>query len=150
MLWVLIVVLAVTAWLFVNGNVGPKRRRHQAAWDPFREARDDGTSLFQQKAEASLREALEPRGVHLVNYERRPITASSAAVDITAGVSDTSLTIGIYLDGAQISGPGIDERFEDEDAPTPDDLVREFTDKAVALVESHRNPPDAYKGLDLS
>jgi hypothetical protein len=149
MLWVLIVVLAFTAWLFINGNVGPKRRRHEAAWNPFRQVRGDGTSLFQENAETRLREALEPRGVRLVNYERRPITASSAALDITAGISDTPLTIGIYLDGAQISGPGIDERFEDEGAPTPDDLVREFTDKAVALVESHQEASSANKDLDL-
>jgi hypothetical protein len=149
MLWVLIGVVAFTAFLFVNGNVGPKRRRHEAAWNPFRQARADGTSLFQEKAETSLREALEPRGVHLVNYERRPITASSVAVDITARISDTPLTIGIYIDGAWISGPGIDERFEDEGAPTPDDLVREFTDKLVALVESHREAPSANKDLDL-
>jgi len=55
---------------------------------------------------------------------------------ITARVSGTDLVLWIYDDETEISGPGVDDRFESPDYDTSEELISAFTEALVQRVKA--------------
>jgi hypothetical protein len=141
MFWTLAaVVVLVVAWflLRVNGSIGPKRLAHEATWAPARKLNADVVSNFLADAELQLREALQVQGLELQPYQLHRVDSPKRETYVEAGILGTPLTVWIYEDGAQVSGPKVDRRFEDWDANNPSELVDSFVSAAVALAIAHR------------
>jgi hypothetical protein len=82
---------------------------------------------FLDKCEKALVEALDITGRKLLNrtidgYEEKYVHA---------GISDTNLEIYIYIDGAGISGPEVDFRFEWPDYDSESEIINDFIRKTL-------------------
>ena len=97
---------------------------------------DDELTDFQKNCEGRLRERLLQIGKSLENRSTGLVRGLLGATDtpeyyLKARVSNTALTVFIYEDSAEISGPGMDDRFERVEFATPDELAQAFVAKVV-------------------
>ena len=138
-----IVILAVPLAL-VSGLVTTltgERKRHDQAWGPMRGRNADGLTAFQALCERRLVETVEAGGVSLAGRNVKPTTHRGKPMDelwIEWSIEGTPLTIGIYPNGAGIWGEKIDDRFEEWDARTPDELMEIFAERVVRRATESR------------
>jgi hypothetical protein len=117
-------------------------RNHVSAWAGQDVPGASGLSVFQEKCEAAVGALLKTRGLAL--RDRRIIEGGPLATPgspdscVHARLADEPWEIWIHRDQAQLTGAGsASANLEQWDAPTPDQLVREFLDRiARALDES--------------
>jgi hypothetical protein len=138
---ILILGFATAFWAFLrwNGSIGPRYHLHEVAWRPARVVDESGLTPFQRLAESHIREMLSAEGFQLTERVQHDWGPSDRERHVQATIAGTPLTVWIYLDGGGISAPGIDRRFEDWDAATPEDLAKEFAVTAVELARKHRD-----------
>jgi hypothetical protein len=110
-------------------------RDHEAAWQGASTPGPDSLSSFQRECEQRVTEALLRADSMLVG---RNLEIGQKESFLTAMLGATDIRIWIYADGAQLSGPGIDLRFEEWDALTPRELAEEVAAAARELVEKKR------------
>ena len=115
-------------------------REHLEAWSGATTPEQDGFSRFQRECESKLTTFLATVGTQLA--ER---TVKSEKFDekrnenvVFARVDGTGIEIWILSDGAQIGGPGIDERFEEWGSLSPADLTTSFCSAVGELIPKHR------------
>jgi len=94
-------------------------------------------SPFQHDCEGRLSRALQEIGLRLdertVGIVRGLVFATDAPESyVEARIAGTELKVFIYEDGAEISGGGIDDRFEQADYDSLDELATAFVARAVA------------------
>lgn len=107
-------------------------RHHKAAWDGMLTPEANGLSRFQAACESALTATLATRQRTLIE---RSIGGSATEPYVTARVSDSLLTVWIYLDQANVEGPGLDARYEQWDARTPQELIDQFCARVVRQLE---------------
>ena len=103
----------------------------------------DGLTPFQVLCERRVLEAVGAVGVKLAGREVSSTTYGGTSIDETLSITvpdyqivkwsidGTPLSIGIYPDGAGIWGPKLDDRFEEWDARTPEELIDYVCEYAV-------------------
>jgi len=126
-----IVILAVPLAL-VSGLVTTltgERKRHEQAWQPMRVHDSAGLTAFQVLCEQRLAEAIKTTGRKVQPMTDRGKPMLELWIELS--IEGTPLTMGVYPDGAGIWGPKIDDRFEEWDARTPDELIEIICRHAV-------------------
>jgi hypothetical protein len=116
-------------------------RRHDEAWAPMRGRNAEGLTAFQVLCERKLIETVEAAGANLSGRKVNPITHRGKPTDelcIEWSIEGTALRIGIYPDGGGIWGETIDDRLEEWDARTPDDLIEILCAYAVRRATEFR------------
>jgi len=97
-------------------------RSHRIAWKGASSLTANGLSHFQVQCESAIAAALATSGRSLTN---RVVHAGSEPY-VSASISASSLRVWIYVDQANLDGPGIDNRFEEWDAISPAALIDDF------------------------
>lgn len=92
---------------------------------------------FQRDCEGLLTHALQEIGIRLDDRTVGVLRGLVAATDspepyLEARIAGTGLKVFIYEDGAEISGGGIDDRFERADYASMDELAKAFVARAVS------------------
>jgi hypothetical protein len=140
MFWfALIALILFVAFLRWNGSIGPRHSAHEAMWAPARAVDGTGLSRFQRLAESEIATSLSLDGFTLIERVQHSASTASGESYVEAKISNTPLTVWIYIDGGGISGPNVDERFEDWDADSPEALAHELATTAAALARRHRD-----------
>jgi hypothetical protein len=141
MLWILTPLIAgVVVWglLRANGSIDPKAEAHDAAWAPAKIFNEDRVTPFLMDAESTLREALGKLGLDLSPYTFHRAGLSEDGSYVEAGITETPLTVWLYVDGGQISTPEFYVSFEEWDAETPKELVDKIVAKTIELAIKYR------------
>jgi hypothetical protein len=137
------IVLVIALVLWWTRRTRGEQRAHETVWQPAREVDgQSGLSRFQQLAEKQVSSALAEKNLQLIYRLHRRSAELGDAPYVKASISGTSLEIWIYVDGGSVSGPGVDRRFEDWDARTPEELAERLADTAVAEAMKALTPPN--------
>ena len=139
MFWLaLTFLILIVAFLRWNGSIGPRHSAHESVWAPARVVDASGLSHFQRLAESEIVTALTADSFRLTERFHHNAGHADKGPFLEAKISDTPLTVWIYIDGGGISGPNVDRRFEDWDAASPELLASELASTAVTLARQHR------------
>jgi hypothetical protein len=87
---------------------------------------------FQERCEAQLLQRLKDVGRYLVNRE----ILGTRERYVHASVNGSDLEVWIYEDEAQVSAPGLDDRFEAADFVTDQQLIDAFIDDVASAIAS--------------
>jgi hypothetical protein len=140
MFWLaLILLIVIVAFLRWNGSIGPRNSAHERIRAPARTVDATRLSQFQRLAEAELATKLAADGFQLIERIHHNALPPSREPYLEAKIGGTPLTVWIYLDGGNVSGPSVDRRFEDWDAESPEELASNFASTAAALARQHRD-----------
>ena len=114
------------------------RRDHEAAWHDAAIAGED-LSAFQRACEHELNAALARLG-HTVS-ERRISADAPGERMIHVRISGAPVEVWIYADGAEVTGPGADHRFERWDWRTPAELQAALVERVERVLRAAHSHP---------
>jgi hypothetical protein len=107
-------------------------REHKVAWQGAAALDAEGLSAFQRECERQLAERLVR--VNSGVGKREHHLRSDGGSDLIVTLAGTQIRAWIYEDGASLKGPGVDIRFEEWNALTPEALAEQIADRAEGII----------------
>jgi hypothetical protein len=131
------VALLASLITFVTGE----GRRLNREWESMQSRDADGFTLFQTACERRLIEATRACGCEMAERQVRATRSLAESADeysIHWQIEGTPLRVWLHGSGAEITGPGVDDRIEKWDTRTPEELINVVCEQLVGRVAGFR------------